>query len=1167
MSKEALIRVHDQFRNSDQANPAFTFIIEGLVPDDNGTDFNVSITSPVPNGSTLSPTPEGVYELNASGAVSHRYLFSYLSGKLTVSDKLQQEIIFDQNLTEINATTDALVLSGYSVEIDGNSTGLPISYEVDDASVARILVTQDDALGAYWKLNEELYNGVKDEKGSYSGTLVGLPSIGVSKVWQPGLFGNGLKLGHSGGRADLGSVQFDGNFSLSFWVKPDSVDANASVLLSKEGISTMNLIRMEKADGNGSVRVFLYPDGSTEMLTLETNGSVLQDQVWTQFCLSYNERNSTLSLYQDGELLDRNTSVVFTGTSLPQRFSSMQLGASGYPGLGLRPFNGMLDDLRLYRMALSLADTQLIYGGGGGDFDRLRIIGSGLAKITARQAGDSSYAAAIPVDNYITVVKVPQSLIFTPVADHAVGDFPFRLNAVASSGLLPSFLTSNPSLATVVGDYLYVKGAGPVTITANQSGDERYLPALDVNQSFTITYGNLFSDSAPGLRLWFDATDVNGDQSPDESFDFINGDRVSMWADKSGNTNHPIQATLNQMPRWTPAALNAKPILSFDSNFSEIFNLQNAVQSPSFVFLVHKQTGVGTSRVLGGDIQTTSNDGFVALEHASGNVKIVSETPSSNWSISTFRVLPNSQALWIDGRLVGLQAHQNGALAIDKVGESFDGQIAEVLVFDKEVNLVNRQKIEGYLAHKWGLNGQLPNLHPYHVDPPSFGGDQEIFWGGLTEVTENNQTEWRLPVKAVGDADFELLAYSTSGLPVNFISSNPSIAAISGNLLYILGVGDVTISAVQEGDSRYHPALPVHQILRIIHPVLKDDQIIEFADIPTKVRDDPPFQLEANATSSGVHHRVYRLPVQFSVVSGPASVDSNGIVTLDGTDGNVTITAAQSGSAYVKPALPISRTFEVSTKQRPVIIFPESASHGHLPLTPYGHRPLVVQGAYSTNGEPLQITSSNSTIVSVYRGSRIIPKAEGTVLLSFDVPESEFFVAAETVQKSITVIKPSKQAWRNFRRNDVRYNQTRDKFLDRLSARDPFVDPISAAKVFDEDYSDSDSDGFSNLFERALGLDSLGPDNRQHLPLQIIKPTDNRQRLSFIRYKNPLSTTGEHFFYIVEQSTDLQTWSTQGLSLEKTVDLGGGMQRETWISDSPLSSGNRRFLRLRVALP
>ena len=179
----------------------------------------------------------------------------------------------------------------------------------------------------------------------------------------------------------------------------------------------------------------------------------------------------------------------------------------------------------------------------------------------------------------------------------------------------------------------------------------------------------------------------------------------------------------------------------------------------------------------------------------------------------------------------------------------------------------------------------------------------------------------------------------------------------------------------------------------------------------------------------------------------------------------MTITAAQRGSAYVKPARPVTRTFEVSPKQRPVIIFPDYAAHGQLPEMPYGHRPLVVQGAYSTNGEPLQITSSNSSIVSVYRGSRIIPKAEGTVVLSFDVPESEFFVSAETVQKTITVIRPSKQAWRNFRRNDVRYSQTRGKFLARLAVSDPFLDPILAARVFDEDYSDSDSDGYSNLFE------------------------------------------------------------------------------------------------------
>ena len=39
------------------------------------------------------------------------------------------------------------------------------------------------------------------------------------------------------------------------------------------------------------------------------------------------------------------------------------------------------------------------------------------------------------------------------------------------------FYSSNPSLATVVDDYLYLQGAGEVTITAYQEGDRRYLPA------------------------------------------------------------------------------------------------------------------------------------------------------------------------------------------------------------------------------------------------------------------------------------------------------------------------------------------------------------------------------------------------------------------------------------------------------------------------------------------------------------------------------------------------------------------------------------------------------------------------------------------------------------------------------------------------------------------
>ncbi len=81
------------------------------------------------------------------------------------------------------------------------------------------------------------------------------------------------------------------------------------------------------------------------------------------------------------------------------------------------------------------------------------------------------------------------------------------------------------------------------------------------------------------------------------------------------------------------------------------------------------------------------------------------------------------------------------------------------------------------------------------------------------------------------------------------------------------------------------------------------NQTINFPAIPNKLTDDPPFTISATATSG--------LPVSFQVVSGPASISGN-TVTLDGTQGAVTIRATQGGNAQWNPATPVDRTFQVS---------------------------------------------------------------------------------------------------------------------------------------------------------------------------------------------------------------------------------------------------------------
>ena len=91
----------------------------------------------------------------------------------------------------------------------------------------------------------------------------------------------------------------------------------------------------------------------------------------------------------------------------------------------------------------------------------------------------------------------------------------------------------------------------------------------------------------------------------------------------------------------------------------------------------------------------------------------------------------------------------------------------------------------------------------------------------------------------------------------------------------------------------------------------------------------------------------------------------------------------QSGSAYVNPALPVDVVFEVSSKQRPSVLFKNLAGDGNLTDIPTGYRPLVLQGVSTDNGKPFIVTSSNTSIVSIHNGSQIIPLAPGIVSLSF----------------------------------------------------------------------------------------------------------------------------------------------------------------------------------------
>jgi hypothetical protein len=48
-----------------------------------------------------------------------------------------------------------------------------------------------------------------------------------------------------------------------------------------------------------------------------------------------------------------------------------------------------------------------------------------------------------------------------------------------------------------------------------------------------------------------------------------------------------------------------------------------------------------------------------------------------------------------------------------------NGFISEMVVTNGVLSTTDRQRLEGYLAHKWGLEANLPAGHPFKSLPPT----------------------------------------------------------------------------------------------------------------------------------------------------------------------------------------------------------------------------------------------------------------------------------------------------------------------------------------------------------------------------------------------------------------------------------------------------------------
>lgn len=228
------------------------------------------------------------------------------------------------------------------------------------------------------------------------------------------------------------------------------------------------------------------------------------------------------------------------------------------------------------------------------------------------------------------------------------------------------------------------------------------------------------------LALWLDAADA--------STITLNDSTVSQWNDKSGNDRHATQATAANQPEYQTTAFNGKPAIVWP-NVSSAVRMDTvpfAAQSFYFVLRYHNGTQANWISAFQGVLtlpSTSGSTGSIGLigNNVGGNQWLNSNLFNNGRYNGGAQVNLNSRvALPLPETVLEasaasaqtpLYSYQIGADR-NTTGRSWSGPISEIVATSSLLSDADRQKLEGYLAWKWGLVANLPSDHPYKINPP-----------------------------------------------------------------------------------------------------------------------------------------------------------------------------------------------------------------------------------------------------------------------------------------------------------------------------------------------------------------------------------------------------------------------------------------------------------------
>lgn len=231
--------------------------------------------------------------------------------------------------------------------------------------------------------------------------------------------------------------------------------------------------------------------------------------------------------------------------------------------------------------------------------------------------------------------------------------------------------------------------------------------------------GILWTPTELSSSFWIDFADADSLT--------LNGSTIAQADDLTGNNNNFVAESSSHEPAYLASGINSLPVANFDGT-TDKFTLTGLLSGNTYSLVVVETGGVATNRqtIFGrasgqglipfADSNNTNPEVFrgtsVPTVHKNGFLETWANRDEAFTSITD----TNPHVLIFNGCTLSVE-FKYFAWTTSAIYKK--GNVGEIIAVNGTLSVDDRLRLEGYLAHKWGLTANLPSDHPYKTNPPT----------------------------------------------------------------------------------------------------------------------------------------------------------------------------------------------------------------------------------------------------------------------------------------------------------------------------------------------------------------------------------------------------------------------------------------------------------------